>query len=175
MPGWTAMPPAADPPRGERLALVVATSTYTDPGLRRLRAPARDAADLAQVLADPDIGGFTVITVIDQSAQQVRLAVEDFLDGRGTGDLLLVYLSCHGLLDARRRLYFAAADTRKDRLGATGVESAWVMDQWSTAGPAARSSSWIPASAARSPTGPRARMTSTCGIALSGRDAGGWC
>src|SRR5207344_534313 len=80
-------------------------------------------------LADPDIGGFTVTTVIDQSAQQIRLALEDFLDGRGTGDLLLVYLSCHGQLDARRLLDFAATDTRKDRLGATGVESAWVLDQ----------------------------------------------
>ena len=129
MPGWPAMPPAADPPPGARLALVVATGTYTDPGLRRLRAPARDADDLAQVLADPGIGGFTVTTVIDQPAQQIRLAVEDFLDGRGTGDLLLVYLSCHGLLDARRRLYFAATDTRKDRLGSTGVEAAWVLDQ----------------------------------------------
>ncbi len=129
MPGWPAMPPAPDPPPGARLALVVATATYTDTGLRRLRAPARDAADLAHVLADPGIGGFTVTTVIDQPAQQIRLAVEDFLDGRGTGDLLLVYLSCHGLLDARRRLYFAAADTRKDRLGSTGVESAWVLDQ----------------------------------------------
>ncbi|MGH3287111.1 MAG: caspase, EACC1-associated type [Streptosporangiaceae bacterium] len=129
MPGWPAMPPAADPPPSARLALVVATSTYTDSGLRRLRAPARDAADLAQVLADPDIGGFTVTTMIDQPAQQIRLAVEDFLDGRGTGDLLLVYLSCHGLLDDYRRLYFAATDTRKDRLGATGVESAWVLDQ----------------------------------------------
>ena len=129
MPGWPAMPPAADQP-GPRLALVVATGTYTaDPGLRALRAPARDAADLAQVLADPGIGGFAVTTVIDQPAQQIRLAVEDFLDGRGTGDLLLVYLSCHGLLDARRRLYFAATDTRKDRLGATGVEAAWVLDQ----------------------------------------------
>ena len=129
MPGWPAMPPPADPPPGARLALVVATGTYTDPGLRRLRAPAQDAADLAQVLADPGIGGFAVTTVIDQPAQQIRLAVEDFLDGRGTGDLLLVYLSCHGLLDARRRLYFAATDTRKDRLGATGVEAAWVLDQ----------------------------------------------
>ena len=129
MPGWPAMPPAADPPPGARLALVVATGTYTDPGLRRLRAPARDAGDLAQVLADPGIGGFTVTTVIDQSAQQIRLAVEDFLAGRGTGDLMLVYLSCHGLLDVRRRLYFAATDTRKDRLGATGVEAAWVLDQ----------------------------------------------
>jgi DNA-binding beta-propeller fold protein YncE len=123
------MPPEHEPSPGPRLALVVATGTYTDPGLRLLRAPARDAAGLAQVLADPLIGGFTVTTVIDQPAQQIRLAVEDFLDGRGTGDLLLVYLSCHGLLDARRRLYFAAADTRKDRLGATGVEAAWVLDQ----------------------------------------------
>ena len=104
MPGWPAMPPAADPLSGSRLALVVATGTYADPGLSRLRAPARDAEDLAQVLAAPGIGGFAVTTVIDQSAHQIRLAVEDFLDGQGTGDLLLVYLSCHGLLDARRRL-----------------------------------------------------------------------
>ena len=129
MPGWPAMPPAADPLSGSRLALVVAIGTYADPGLSRLRAPARDAEDLAQVLADPGIGGFAVTTMIDQSAHQIRLAVEDFLDGRGTGDLLLVYLSCHGLLDAHRRLYFAATDTRKDRLGATGVEAAWVLDQ----------------------------------------------
>ena len=123
------MGPAADPPPGPRLALVVATSTYSDPGLRRLRAPARYADDVAQVLADPGIGGFSVTTMIDQPAQQIRLAIEDFLAGRGAGDLLLVYLSCHGLLDARRRLYFAAVDTRKDRLGATGVEAAWVLDQ----------------------------------------------
>ena len=129
MPGWPAMGPAADPLPGPRLALVVATNKYTDPGLRQLRAPAQDADDLTQVLADPGIGGFDVTTVIDKPAHRVRLAIEDFLNGRGTGDLLLVYLSCHGLLDARRRLYFAATDTRKDRLGSTGVEAAWVVDQ----------------------------------------------
>jgi uncharacterized caspase-like protein len=91
---------------------VVATTTYTDPGLRLLRAPARDAADLAQVLADASIGGFTVTTVLDQPAHQIRLAIEDFLHGRGTQDLLLVYLSCHGQLDDYRRLHFAATDTR---------------------------------------------------------------
>jgi WD40 repeat protein len=124
------MPPADDPLGGPRLALVVATGRYDDDaGLRLLRAPARDAVDLALVLANPDIGGFAVTTVIDKPAQQIRLAIEDFLAGRGTGDLLLVYLSCHGLLDARRRLYFAATDTRKDRLAATGVEAAWVLDQ----------------------------------------------
>jgi hypothetical protein len=39
--------------------------------------------------------------MIDQPTHQVRLAIEDFLDGRGTEDLLLVYVSCHGLLDRR--------------------------------------------------------------------------
>jgi uncharacterized caspase-like protein len=124
----TAAPPAADPLAGPRLALVVATGTYTDPGLSQLRAPARDADDLAQVLADPDLGGFAVTTVIDQPAQQIRLAVEDFLADRSPRDLLLVYLSCHGLQDDRGRLYFAAADTRRDRLGSTGVEAGWILD-----------------------------------------------
>jgi hypothetical protein len=59
------MPPAPDAPPESRRALVVATGSYADAGLRRLRAPARDAASLARVLADPMIGGFTVTTVID--------------------------------------------------------------------------------------------------------------
>ncbi len=129
MPGSPGTVPAPDLPPGPRLALVVATSTYTDPGLRRLRAPARDAADLTRVLGDPEIGGFTVIPVINKTAQRIRLAVEDFFADRGTQDVLLVYLSCHGVLNAYRRLYFAAKDTRKDRLAATGVEAAWVLDQ----------------------------------------------
>jgi WD40 repeat protein len=111
------------------MALVAATTRYTDGGLRQLRAPAQDAADLAQVLADPGIGGFAVTSVIDQTAQQLRLAVEDILADRGTQDLLLVYLSCHGLLDAHRTLFFAATDTRKDRVQSTGVEAAWVLGQ----------------------------------------------
>jgi uncharacterized caspase-like protein len=123
------MLPLAEPGSGARLALVIATASHADAGLQHLRAPARDAVDLAEVLADPAIGGFAVTTALDQTAQEIRVAVEAFLSGRGTRDLLLVYLSCHGLLDARRRLYFAAADTRMDRLGSTGVEAAWLLDQ----------------------------------------------
>ena len=144
MPGWRAMPPAADPLSGSRLALVVATGTYADLGLSRLRAPARDAEDLAQVLAAPGIGGFAVTTVIDQSAHQIRLAVEDFLAGRGTGDLLLVYLSCHGLLDVPppavlRCDRYPQGPPRGDRgRGGLGAGPAGALP-----GPAARSSSWI--------------------------------
>jgi WD40 repeat protein len=123
------MKPAPELPAERRLALVVATTRYADASLRQLRAPAHDAADLTEVLADPRIGAFTVSSAIDLPAQEIRLAVEEFLTGRSPQDLLVVYVSCHGLIDIRRRLYFAATDTRKERLAATGVESQWLLDQ----------------------------------------------
>ncbi|MEV7566118.1 caspase, EACC1-associated type [Streptomyces tanashiensis] len=129
MSGSPVTRPAPDLPAERRLALVVATTTYADASLRRLRAPARDAADLSAVLADPRIGAFEVTPVIDKSAHEVRLAVENFLAERNPQDLLVVYLSCHGLVDVRRRLYFAATDSVKNRLAATGLEARWLLDQ----------------------------------------------
>jgi hypothetical protein len=126
-PGTETPPGAAT--EGRRLALVVAVTDYVDAALRRLRAPAGDAAELRDLLADPDIGGFSVTSVINEKAQQIRLAIEDFLADRRPDDVLLVYLSCHGLMDARRRLYFAARDTLKNRLASSGVESHWLFDQ----------------------------------------------
>jgi hypothetical protein len=125
-PATAPSPPLRDE---RRLALVVATETYRDPSLRQLRAPARDVSDLSDVLADPEVGGFAVTSVIDKAAHEIRLAIEEFLDDRRTDDLLLVYLSCHGLVDPRRRLFFAASDTLKNRLAATGVEAQWLLDQ----------------------------------------------
>ena len=118
-----------DLPEGPRAALVIATTSYQDPELRQLRAPAHDAEDLAEVLGDPHIGAFTVTRVIDQDERQIRREIDLFLSGRGIGDLVMVYLSCHGLLDRRGRLYFAAADTVKSQLGSTGILSTWLLDQ----------------------------------------------
>src|SRR6478609_2310192 len=112
-----------------RAALVLAVSEYSDSMLRQLRSPAGDAADFGEVLGSPDLGGFDVTTVLDGRAHQIRLAVEEFLAVCGPDDLALVYLSCHGLVDVRRRLYFAATDTVKERLASTGVEARWLLDQ----------------------------------------------
>src|SRR5215472_1781601 len=120
---------APDLPPGPRAALVIATTSYQDPELRQLRAPAHDAQDLAEVLADPGIGGFTVTRVIDANEGQARRALGVFLAGRGVGDVVVVYLSCHGVLDRRNRLYFAAADTVKTQLSSTGIPAAWLLDQ----------------------------------------------
>jgi WD40 repeat protein len=129
MPGLLAFRPAPELPAGARAALVIATSSYDDPGFRQLRSPGLDAAEFAEALADPDIGGFAVIQVIDQAETQIRRAVARFCASRGLDDLLLIYLSCHGVLDSRGRLFFAASDTEKQHLGATAVSSEWLLGQ----------------------------------------------
>jgi Tol biopolymer transport system component len=121
--------PAPNLPAGPRSALVIATTSYDDPLLRQLRAPATDALELAAVLADPAIGGFEVTSVVDRLGHEVRMAIEEFLAGRTPEDLVVVYFSCHGVTDARRRLHFAATDTSKSRLASTGVDSVWVYDR----------------------------------------------
>lgn len=112
-----------------RFALLLAVSQYADPMLSRLRSPAADAVALRDLLADPEVGGFAVTSVFDEKAQAMRLAVEEFLTDRRPDDVVLVYLSCHGLVDGRRRLYFAARDTLKSRLASSGVEAHWLLEQ----------------------------------------------
>jgi uncharacterized RDD family membrane protein YckC len=111
---------------GTRSALIVASDDYTDPGLQRLRAPASDARALAGVLRDPKIGGFEVRTLLNEPAYEVNEAVEEFFADRRPDDLLLLHFSCHGVKDEGGELYFAAANTKLRRLGATAVAAEFV-------------------------------------------------
>ncbi len=114
---------------GARVALVVANDEYADPGLRRLVAPAQDAAALAEVLADPSVGGFDVRVLHNESAQEIRFAVEDFFADRASEDLLLLHFSCHGLKNAAGELFLAVADTKPTRLASTAVAADFVNRQ----------------------------------------------
>ena len=121
------MQPTAE--TGQRLALLVATSAYSDPDLRQLRSPGHDADQLAAVLRDPRIGGFDVQMLINPASGEVQEGIEDFCTDRHPDDQLLIYLSCHGVLDSYGRLYYAAANTRRQRLAATAVASAWLNER----------------------------------------------
>ena len=121
--------PAPELPGDRRSALVIATGTYQDHRLVPLRAPARDAAALAAVMGDPRIGGFEVTQLPDRQVHDLRVTVGAFLAARDSDETVLVYLSCHGILTARRRLYFAAADTVEDQLAATGLDSGWLIER----------------------------------------------
>jgi hypothetical protein len=93
-------------------ALIIASSDYRDPELRKLLAPAQDALALAEVLRNPRVGGFEVTSVIDQPSHEVCQAIETFLDERKPDDLVVLYFSGHGVKDEDGQLYLATIDTQ---------------------------------------------------------------
>jgi tetratricopeptide (TPR) repeat protein len=111
----------------KRLALIVATSQYIDPTLRQLIAPAQDAKGLTEVLENPNIGNFEVRTLLDESSYRLKQEIEDFFgESRTKDDLLLMYLSCHGIRGQDGQLYYATSDTSRKRLKSTSIEASFV-------------------------------------------------
>jgi len=123
-----ALQATAEDQGGHRRALVIATSSYADSTLAQLRAPGEDARDLADVLGDPAIGGFEVDAVLDPPVDTMRRRIARFCADGGPHDLALIYLSCHGVLDVRGRLYYAAVDTESELLSVTAVAAAWLNE-----------------------------------------------
>ena len=115
---------------GGRYALVIATSIYDDRDFRRLRAPVRDANDLAEVLGARELGAFAVSSVSDAPGREIRVSIQEFLSNRAVEDMILIYLSCHGIRDRRGALYFVASDTTKKLLESTAVDSQWLLNRF---------------------------------------------
>ncbi|WP_410574861.1 caspase, EACC1-associated type [Amycolatopsis sp. cmx-4-61] len=112
---------------GRRRALIVANGEYDNAGLQRLGSPAADADALAGVLADRAVSDFEVRVVRNETAHVVQAEIEDLcLEGR-PDDVLLLHFSCHGLKDDAGGLYFAARNTRPDRLRSTAVSAQFVQ------------------------------------------------
>ena len=109
-----------------RFALIVASSQYVDPDLQKLIAPAQDAEALANVLQDPNIGGFEVKTLLDEPSYKVNEEIQTFFSDRGRDDLLLLYFSCHGIKDEEGQLYFATLNTSRKLLDATAISANFV-------------------------------------------------
>ena len=115
-------------PSGRRRALLVAAATYSDPALAALRAPTGDVAALATVLGDEAIGGFEVSQLIDRPTEDLRREIETFFGDARPQDLLLFYVSGHGVLSQSRRFYFATANTSLALLRSTAIEDGFVND-----------------------------------------------
>ncbi len=111
---------------GRRLALVVATDRYDDPTLHGLAAPAADAEALADVLGDPDLGGFEIEVLRNPTSWDTAQHVETLLSERLPADLVLLHFSCHGLKDESGELFLAARNTSPTRLASTAVDTSLV-------------------------------------------------
>lgn len=116
------------PTESRRLALVIASSHFSDQTLKQLVAPGQDAAALTRVLADPAIGNFEVKELIDRSSHEVRREIELFFADRKRDDLLLLYFSGHGLKTDDGKLYLATIDTERGLPLATTVPASFVNE-----------------------------------------------
>ena len=109
-------------------ALILASFAYEDPDIDQLVAPPQDAADLARVLKDPNIGGFVVQEMINRPHYEVQQAIEKFFKDRKRDDLLLLYFSGHGIKDEEGQLYLASPDTIRKTLRSTAISSKWIFE-----------------------------------------------
>lgn len=126
-PGQAGSGAAAAPAAGARRALIVANDTYDHASLSQLRAPEADARALAEVLGDPEIGGFEVSIVHNAASYEVQSRVEDLFADSRPDDLLLLHFSGHGLKSDSGELFIAARNTRPDRLASTSVPADFVQ------------------------------------------------
>jgi hypothetical protein len=112
---------------GQRKSLIIANDQYEQESLRDLVAPEADAVALGRVLGDPQIGGFAVQVIRNEPAHVIEAQIEDlFLESR-PDDVLLVHYSGHGLKSESGELFFAASNTRPNRLRATAVSADFVQ------------------------------------------------
>ncbi len=112
---------------GRRKALIVANDQYEHEGLGHLLSPGADADALGRVLGDPQIGGFEVRVVRNEPAHVIGAYVEDLFSDSRPDDVLLLHFSCHGLKNESGELFFAARNTRPNRLGSTAVSADFVQ------------------------------------------------
>ncbi|MEJ2859287.1 MULTISPECIES: caspase, EACC1-associated type [unclassified Saccharothrix] len=113
-----------------RRALLIATDTYGDPTFGALRAPRRDAEELEAVLRDEAIGAFRTEVLLNPSAQLLREHVDGLFTEAGHDDVVLLYVSGHGVKDRfSGQLHFATTDTRNDRLASTAVSAQFVRER----------------------------------------------
>jgi len=112
---------------GQRKALIVANDEYEHEGLKHLLAPAADAQALAGVLGDAQIGDFDVHVVRNEHSHVIEGQIEDILSDSRPDDVLLLHFSCHGLKSESGELFFAARNTRPNRLGSTAVSADFVQ------------------------------------------------
>ncbi|MEW1550628.1 type VII secretion protein EccCb [Streptomyces tsukubensis] len=109
---------------GRRIALLVATDGYVDPGLNQLRSPARGADELAALLKDEAVGRFDFVrTLTNRPKEEIEREIEALLSHRAPGDLVLLYLACHGIRNDTDRLFFATIGTDLNRPHTTAVRA----------------------------------------------------
>lgn len=115
---------------GKRYGILIANQSYPEEsGFHPLKCPLNDAAALRDVLMDPDHGEFAEVMILpDKTRSEILLELEEALEKAEREDLVFIYFSGHGKTDRKGNLYFAASNTKSDRLRATGINGRDIAD-----------------------------------------------
>ena len=118
--------------KGDKWAVVIGVSRFSDGSIPQLKYSAKDAQDFYDYLTDPNHGHFAkdhVKLLLNEDASKVNIMDvigDSFLPhGAAPGDLVVIYLSTHGSpagADIRGVNYVIASDSRVNKLFATGIE-----------------------------------------------------
>ena len=111
-----------------RRALLLAADTFEDRDLTQLRAPSADVEALSGVLREPSLGDFDVAELVNASHAEVALEIDGFFSEAASRDLLLLYVSGHGLRAEDGGLFLATSTTRRTRLRSTAIADSWLRD-----------------------------------------------
>ena len=79
------------------------------------------------MLGDEQIGDFDVQVVRNEPAHVIQAQIEELFSEARPEDILLLHFSCHGLKSESGELFFAAVNTRPNRLGSTAVSADFVQ------------------------------------------------
>ena len=84
-----------------RVALVIGIDQYDDPALGDLRFAGKDAADIAEVLRDPTIGGYDAVSLVSGEVGRASFwsAFRAVASTVQRDDTVVVYVAGHGTLD----------------------------------------------------------------------------
>jgi Caspase domain len=114
----------------QKVTLLIGSSDYAGAGLSQLKRPPLDVEGLAGALRDPGVGGFEPVhALVNEPLDVVRRSIFDLFEGRGREDLVLLYISGHGLLNLQSRLFFAVSNTEFDRLSITALPGSEVQER----------------------------------------------
>lgn len=109
-----------------RVALVVGIDVYDDPSLGDLRFAAKDAADMATVLRDPELGGYDVVSLVSGEVGRAAFwsAFRAIASTVQRDDTVVVYVAGHGTLDlgpGGTELFLLGSDATLSDAATTGI------------------------------------------------------
>ena len=112
--------------------MLIGTSQYLD-GFKPLKSATHDVQALAELLNNPEIGGFEDVQVqTNLASAQLAETIETWYMSHGKNDFVLLFLAGHGVKDADRKLHFAVTNTKKvgEKLITTTAIAAAQVSAW---------------------------------------------